>query len=102
MTRAAVPPILLQLHSSESVSSQAESLRTLKNELIGHDQSKETYVTSGVLPALAQVLSTYRPGGVASADPNGSAPNPVNYRTSSEYEACLQSILIVGSVAQGA
>lgn len=101
MSRVAAPPILLQLHSSESVSSQAACLRTLKNELIGHDQRKEAYVISGVLPALVQVLTTYRPGGLATTDPNGQLSNPADYRNSSQYEACLQSILIVGSIAQG-
>lgn len=101
MTRAGAPPILMHLHSTESVSSLPASLRTLKNELIGHDQRKEAYVTSGILPALARVLTAHRPGKPAMADSNGTDPNPVQYRNSSEYEACLQAILIVGSVAQG-
>jgi hypothetical protein len=102
MTRAAAPPILLQLQSSESVSEQVASLRTLKNELIGHDQRKEAYVTGGIIPALAQVLALRWPGKAAAAEPNGSASSQArSYRTSDESEACLQAILIVGSLAQG-
>lgn len=102
MTRAAAPPILLQLSSTESVSSQAAALRTLKNELIGHDQRKEAYVTEGLLPALTQVLTSCRPRRLDTEEQsNGSALNPHDYRSSHEYEACLQAILIVGSVTQG-
>jgi len=102
MTRAAAPPILLQLSSTESVSSQVAALRTLKNELIGHDQRKEAYVTEGLLNALTQVLTSCRPRRLDTEEQsNGSALNPHDYRSSHEYEACLQAILIVGSVAQG-
>ena len=102
MTRAAAPPILLQLRSSESVSEQVISLRTLKNELIGHDQRKEAYVAGGIIPALAQVLALRRPGKAAAAESNGSAISQArSYQSSDESEACLQAILIVGSLAQG-
>lgn len=95
MTRAAAPPILLQLQSSESVPSQVATLRALKNELIGHDQRKEAYVAAGIIPALIQVLVTHRPGKV---DHSGSARV---YHASEEADACLQAILIVGSLVQG-
>lgn len=105
--RAATPPILSQLQSSESVSGQVSSLRALKNELIGHDQRKEAYVTGGIFPILAQVLALRRPGKAAAADSNRS---PSSQATShqglgetqaSDETACLQAILIAGSLAQG-
>lgn len=99
MTRAAAPPILLQIRSPESISSQLVALRTLKNEVIGHDQRKETFVAGGVIPVLSQVLAAHRPG---KADPNGSTLGHSRpYHPSEEAEACLQAILIVGSLAQG-
>lgn len=102
MTRAAAPPMLLQLQSSESASSQVALLRTLKNELIGHDQRKETYVVAGIIPVLEQLLSTRRPGRATGADSNGAALNQAPlYENSDESEACLQAILIAGSLAQG-
>lgn len=102
MTRAVAPPILLQLQSSESASAQVPLLRTLKNELIGHDQRKETYVAAGIIPALGQLLSTRRPGKASGAEPNGAAlDQPTFYQKSDESEACLQAILIAGSLAQG-
>lgn len=102
MTRVAAPPILVQLNSSDSVSAQVASLRTLKNELIGHDQRKEAYVAGGVIPALAQLLAVYRPGKAAAAESNGTALGETGpFQCQEEPELCLQTILIVGSLAQG-
>ncbi|KAJ5653182.1 hypothetical protein N7490_000185 [Penicillium lividum] len=106
MTRASAPPILLQLQSPDSISSQVASLRTLKNELIGHDQRKEVYVAWGIIPALASVLGSRWPGKLSAAESNGSAPTQVTRphqfpEGSEESEACLQAILIIGSLAQG-
>jgi hypothetical protein len=72
-------------------------LRNLKNELIGHDQRKEAYVNAGIIPALAQVLTSRRPT-VMTTEFNGSTQEKSK---SEELEACLQAILIVGSLAQG-
>jgi hypothetical protein len=98
MTRAAAPPILLQLHCAESVSSQIIALRTLKNELIGHDQRKESYIADGIIPALAQVLTTGWPGAAEYIELS------IQDRATlaENYEACLQATLIVGSLVQGA
>lgn len=102
MTRVVAPPILLQLQSSESASTQAALLRTLKNELIGHDQRKEAYVAAGIIPALGRLLSLRRPGKATGAESNGAALNQAPlYQNSDESEACLQAILIAGSLAQG-
>lgn len=104
MTRAAAaaPPILVQLRSSGSVSAQVASLRALKNDLIGHDQRKEAYVAGGIIPALAQVLAVCRPGKAAATGSNGSTLGQAgSYHSPEETEACLQAILIVGSLTQG-
>lgn len=100
MTRAAAPPILLQLQSAESASSQITALRTLKNELIGHDQRKETYIVEGIIPALAQVLTSRWPG-TAEFNESISHQGRSTSKAPEDYEACLQAILIVGSLAQG-
>lgn len=104
MTRAAAaaPPILVQLRSSDSISAQVAFLRALKNDLIGHDQRKEAYIAGGILPALAQVLAVCRPGKAAAAGSNGSTLGQAgSYQSPEETEACLQAILIVGSLTQG-
>ncbi|KAJ5584166.1 Armadillo [Penicillium hispanicum] len=102
MTRAAAPPTLLQLQTAESVSTQLAALRSIKNELIGHDQRKEAYVVGGVIPALVQVLTSQRPAKAGSTEPNRSALNQTgSCQGSEEAEVGLQAILIVGSLAQG-
>ncbi|KAJ5899799.1 hypothetical protein N7495_004543 [Penicillium taxi] len=98
MTRAAVPPILLQLQNSDSLSGELAALRTIKNELIGHDQRKEAYVAGGIIPALAQVLTRWT-GKDAYGVSNDSALGQDG--PSEEYEACLQATLIIGSLAHG-
>lgn len=102
MTRAAAPPTLLQLQTAESASTQLTALRSLKNELIGHDQRKEACVVAGIIPTLAQILRSRRPGKAASTEPNRSVLNHSGPYVGSEgSEAGLQAILIVGSLAQG-
>lgn len=103
----ATPPILSQLQSSDSVAGQVAALRALKNDLIGHDQRKEAYVTGGIFPVLAQVLALRRPGKAAAAESNRSPLGQArSYQSpeetqASEETACLQAILIAGSLAQG-
>ncbi|CAG7937781.1 unnamed protein product [Penicillium olsonii] len=98
MTRAAAPPMLLQLQNADSVSSQILALRSLKNELIGHDQRKEAYIAEGIIPALGQVLSSRWPGTLDSED---LSLDDRAARKAEECDACLQATLIVGSLAQG-
>ena len=104
MTTTSTPPILLEVQNAGSLSSQIANLRALKNETIGHDQRKETWVRYGIIPILSRVLATRRPSGKSAAgfELNGSAESrrPSAAR-SEEEEACLQAIIIIGSLAQG-
>lgn len=103
MTRAATPPTLLQIQSPDSIETQIASLRALKNELIGHDQRKETYVAAGIIPVLAQVLASQWPGKPSTAESLRAVPNRAlgSDELAEDLEACLQAILIVASLAQG-
>ena len=104
MTRPSTPPILQQLQSAESLSSQIVALRALKNKTIGHDQHKENWVRWGIIPILSRILASRLPSGKGAAEVelNGSGealPSPgVGSR---EEEACIQAIIVVGSLAQG-
>lgn len=102
MTRNSMPPIIHQLQTAESLSSQVSILRNLKNKTIGHDQRKEAWVSWGLIPILAQVLAFRQPSGknVATLELNG-ASDLQSKPKSEEDEACLQAIIIVGSLAQG-
>ncbi|KAJ6171465.1 Armadillo [Penicillium chermesinum] len=99
MTRASAPPNLLQLQKADTASARVAALRTLKNELIGHDQRKEHYIVAGIVPLLAQQLASQWPGPTGESS-DGLAPARTD-QNSDELEVYLQTIYVVGSLAQG-
>ncbi|OJJ44141.1 hypothetical protein ASPZODRAFT_135623 [Penicilliopsis zonata CBS 506.65] len=109
MTRATTPPpLLLQLQSPESLSSQTAGLRALKNDIIGHDHRKEAWIGWGIVPVLSHVLASRLSGDkrFAELELNGAGAGATQQglqRTGRtvEDEACVQAIIIVGSLAQG-
>lgn len=101
MTRASAPPLLLQLQNAETLSAQAAALRSLKNETIGHDQRKESWVRWGILPVLANILAARQSPGKGTASAELAGGSKLRYPTSEEDEACLQAVIILGSLAQG-
>ncbi|KAG2417027.1 hypothetical protein HFD88_008244 [Aspergillus terreus] len=104
MTRASTPPTLHQLQTADSISAQATALRNLKNETIGHDQRKETWVRLGIIPIIAKVLASHQSNRSSSGPSNLNGLLKDNGRSgtrSEQDEACLQAIIILGSLAQG-
>ncbi|KAL4918896.1 armadillo-type protein [Aspergillus aurantiobrunneus] len=100
MTSAETPPILLQLQNADSLASQAAALRGLKNETIGHNQRKENWVQLGLIPFLANVLVSRSFG--TSAEFKCSAKHRKLPGSREEADdACLQAIILLGSLAQG-
>ncbi|KAL8791198.1 MAG: hypothetical protein Q9213_000155 [Squamulea squamosa] len=97
------PPILSELRSSTSSTNQIAALRALKNEIIGHEQKKRTWVNLGVLAPLARILNTPRAiGKRRESNGNRSAQHgKTAFGRSDEEEARLQAIIIVGSLASG-
>ncbi|PLB45425.1 armadillo repeat protein [Aspergillus steynii IBT 23096] len=105
MTRASTPPVLLQLQTADSPSSQAAALRTLKNETIGHDQRKEAWIRWGIVPTLAKLLAS-RPSGdktsTTISEINGTASDrDLAHPKSEADDVCLQAIIVIGSLVQG-
>ena len=76
-----------------SPATRIAALRTLKNEIIGHDEKKETWVRSGVLKPLTTVIASQKL-------PGARVDGPIGPRSEQE-EARLQAIIVVGSLAQG-
>ena len=105
MTHASTPSILLEINNAESLSSQIAALRTLKNETIGNSQRKEALIRGGIIPILSNILATRRPSGKGHSgrqELNGKVDSNALLGNLSEVEdACLQAIIIVGSLAQG-
>ncbi|KAL1955010.1 hypothetical protein VTO42DRAFT_363 [Malbranchea cinnamomea] len=99
----ATPQLLSQIQNPESPFALTAALKALKNELVGHDQKKETWIRLGIIPALSSVLRRRRDAGshpIESKTQANTAYRHSDIRTS-EDEACLQATIIVGSLAQG-
>ncbi|KAL4885966.1 armadillo repeat protein [Aspergillus karnatakaensis] len=101
MTRAVTPPILLQLQNADTLSSQAAALRDLKNETIGHDQRKEAWVRLGLIPILANILAARNLGGRSAEGKTGYKYRELSGSKEEADDACLQAIILLGSLAQG-
>lgn len=99
-------PLLNRLLNAISVSEQTAALRTLKHEIIGHDQRKERWVNSGIVQILSRILECssreeYEANKEVMSD--GRRGGDYTGRTSmtEDRELCLQAVIITGSLAQG-
>ncbi|KZF20726.1 ARM repeat-containing protein [Xylona heveae TC161] len=107
MTRPASPPLLAELRDPSSISAQVAALRALKNEIIGHEQRKESWINLGVVPPVVRILTSARARGKAasSRDGNGMSRDGQGIVHDSfgdaQDEARLQATIVVGSLAQG-
>jgi hypothetical protein len=110
MGRSAIPLALQELANPASPEAQVNALRTVKNEIVGHDQRKELAVRHGVVKPLAAILRTEaRKGGKRRRGArNGSNGGPVSVEVqalqgswSIEDELRFQATLVVGSLANG-
>ncbi|KAK3387666.1 armadillo-type protein [Podospora didyma] len=60
MMGVSIPPIFAQLRNARSYLEQANALRALKNDTIGHSQRKEKWVEYGILEPLVKILYSSR------------------------------------------
>lgn len=99
MARPQSPPILAQLRSARTLPEQTAALRALKNEVVGHVQRKEFWISLGVLDPIVRTLTSARPP----VKPNGKdARFPLTQRPLSEDESVrLQALQLVASFANG-
>ncbi|KAL8642183.1 MAG: hypothetical protein Q9228_001113 [Teloschistes exilis] len=103
MTLPTPLPILSELRSSTSATCQVAALRALKNEIIGNDQKKRTWIGRGVLSPLVPIINPVNGNGKR-RDQN--VPRTGDHVTtaleqSDEEEARVQAIIVVGSLAHG-
>lgn len=114
MGRSIIPSALAELSNPTTPEAQADALRNLKNEIVGHEQRKELAVTHGVIRPLAGLLKEgVRRGGkrrhsngLTQQASNGSAPSSGHVSSSQEAwtredELRFQATLVVGSLANG-
>ncbi|KAL5419494.1 hypothetical protein PMIN04_006918 [Paraphaeosphaeria minitans] len=111
MGRSMISPALLELANPSSPEAQVRALRSLKNEIVGHEQRKELAVVYGVVRPLAGLLSkgTRKGGkrrrGVANGSGSGSGSASGREEEVVEWtgedELRFQATLVVGSLANG-
>lgn len=105
MGRSSMPPALLELTNPSSPEAQVNALRSLKNELIGHDQRKELAIRHGVVKPLVEILKAEaRKGGKrrkGTLNGTSRADEDAAFDWSVEDELRYQAILVVGSLALG-
>ena len=104
MTRSTPPPLLAELQNSSSAASQADTLKLIKNEIIGHDLRKRSWIAFGIVPTLVNILSASRQsaGKRSSREMNGLGKNRQHRSfTVDDDAACIQAAVIAGVLAQG-
>ncbi|KFA50343.1 hypothetical protein S40293_07533 [Stachybotrys chartarum IBT 40293] len=99
MARSPDSPILAQLRAANTYQDQTAALRALKNEIVGHIQKKEAWISLGVLEPIVRTLST---------DPSPNEHNNRDVRLlssavplSDEDDVKLQALQLVASFANG-
>ena len=72
----------------------------MKNEIIGHDQRKQAWIESGIVPIVSHILASRQ---VLGKYPAAQESGYVDSRKALtlEDECCLQGVIIIGSLAQG-
>jgi hypothetical protein len=98
MARPQSSPILGQLQRAKTFPEQRNALQALKNEIVGHIQRKEAWVTLGVLQPIVATLSSTLP-----AKQNGQAnrSSVVLRPFSDEDSVKLQALQLIASFANG-
>lgn len=103
MTIISHSQLLAEIRDPESASSRVESLRILKNELIGHDQRKQVLIEDGIVPVLSDVLSSPLPKKQKSVTPQTVVEEEYSDRQTGvdgPDASHLQAVIIVSSLAQ--
>ncbi|EFR03412.1 armadillo repeat protein [Nannizzia gypsea CBS 118893] len=95
MTKVVSPQLLDDVRNADSTAGRIAALRSLKNDIIGHNQKKQAWTELGILPLLSDVLMSRR--GVA-RKPEFHSPKQ---NQTEEDEMCFQAITIIGSLALG-
>jgi hypothetical protein len=107
MGRTSIPAVMHELASPGTAEGKVAALRSLKNEIVGHEQRKELVVASGVVQPLARLLG--QENGRESNSRNGWEDGTVDEREGGGHdegrddwnEVRLQATLVVGSLANG-
>ena len=93
---------LAELQNPSDSASLNQTLRRLKNELIGHQHKKQHWISAGLVPYLRNLLIPSRPHAKRrQRDVNGAPGSLFEGPKAENEEARLQAVMIVGSLASG-
>ena len=96
------PNILQELQTPSSIPAQIDALKTLKNDIIGHDQRKELAIRHGIVEPLVRILSTYSKTSGKKRMRERSDNGANSEKTWTEEDNLrLQATLIVASLGNG-
>lgn len=98
MARPQSPPILAQLRSAATVPEQAAALRALKNDIVGHVQKKQQWISLGVLEP---VVRTILPEPLDKLNGKGPQGPLCSRPLSDKDQAKLQALQLLASFAHG-
>ncbi|KAH6608096.1 armadillo repeat [Trichoderma cornu-damae] len=101
MARPQSSPILAQLRNAKTCPEQSAALQALKNEIVGHHQKKETWVSLGVLEPVVRNLSSARSTSKANTIKDARPQLPSRRPLSDEDNVRLQALQIITSFAKG-
>lgn len=80
---------------------QLSALRTLKNEIVGHDQKKEKWVENGIIEPVVKILESSRSSPSTNGKDSGRGRIPPSRSLTGEESVRLQALQILASLANG-
>jgi hypothetical protein len=103
MTQSSLPPVFEELRHPANSATQLAALKALKNQLIGHELRKRTWINYGIIPVLSRILSSKRShsGKRATRDSHGNGFQDGRSPLSDDDASCLQAVVILGILAHG-
>lgn len=80
---------------------QLSALRTLKNEIVGHDQKKEKWVENGIIEPVVKILESSRSSPSTNGKDSSRGRVPPSRPLTGEESVRLQALQILASLANG-
>lgn len=80
---------------------QLSALRTLKNEIVGHDQKKERWVENGIIEPVVKILESSRSSPSTNGKDSSRGRIPPSRPLTGEESVRLQALQILASLANG-
>ncbi|POS72331.1 armadillo repeat protein [Diaporthe helianthi] len=96
---------MARLHITDLLSpdqeEQLSALRTLKNEIVGHDQKKEKWVENGIIEPVVQILESSRSCPSINVKESSRGRMPASRPLTGEESVRLQALQVLSSLANG-